>query len=211
MESPEIPAFTQRGPGLIIGLTGAIGSGKSEVGRLFARQGARLVNADEVAREVLYSSGLRPRLLESFGQDILDEAGELSRENIARIVFSNPAKLEQLNKLIHPGVREHFNKTLKELKAGEIFIYDVPLLFESGLADDFDLIIVVSAPLEIRQERVFERNGWTKEEFLKREASQIPLSEKEKQADLIIRNSSSRADLQAIIQKLYKDIKEHMK
>ena len=179
----------------VIGITGGLGSGKSMVSRLFESLGHFRMDADIVARDVLFSDELREPLLDNFGEGILDEGGAISRENIASLVFQNPEKLEILNGLIHPAVRRRFDETVSRLQPGEILIYDVPLLFEAGLEDNFDLTITVSASREIRMERVAIRNQWPKEEFLRREASQMPLEEKEKRADLVIMNQDSEENL----------------
>ena len=190
------PVINWRHDYFILGITGGLGSGKSAVSRLFEELGHRRMDADIVAREVLYDPETRSPLQEALGVDILTEEGEISREKIAAAVFGKPDKLERLNALIHPGVRRRFEEARSRLKPGELLVYDVPLLFEAGLEDTFDFIITVSASLEIRVERVAKRNDWSREEFLKREGSQMPLQEKEKRSDLVIKNEGSQKDLQ---------------
>lgn len=199
----EFRELQWNGPNFVIGLTGGIGSGKSVVGEMFQDLGARLLNADLVAREVLFSAELRPKLTSEFGEEILGSDGEISREALARIVFTDEAKRLRLNDLIHPGVRGRFHETIQSLTPGQIMVYDVPLLFEAGLEKDFDLVLVVSASRDVRLARVKERNGWSEEEFNGRDGAQIPLTEKEKRADLVINNSAGLDALRNTVGDIY--------
>lgn len=206
MASSEWPQIVWKRPGFAIGLTGAVGSGKSTAGRVFEECGARLLNADLEARDVLHSAELRGPLVEAFGESILGETGDVVREKLADLVFENPESKQRLEDMIHPAVRRRYREARDALGPGEILVYDVPLLFEAGLEADFDLVITVSAPEEQRLERVKARSNWDENEWRRREAAQLPLSEKEKRADLIIRNDHSPAALKATVRDLYKTI-----
>jgi len=203
MEYPELPEITWREPIFVLGLTGAIGSGKSSASRYFAAAGARLLEADALAHEALNAPELRESLLLILGPEVLDEAGAFSRPKIARIVFEDERKLKQLNRLIHPWVQTAFEEYKARLEPGEVLVYDVPLLFEAADPERFDMTLVVSAAEELRFQRVRKRSGWDKEEWRAREAFQIPLSEKEKMADLVLRNESSPEDLRKAVENIY--------
>ncbi len=194
----------------LIGLTGAMGSGKSEAAQLFQEAGAMVVKADELAHEVLQSPVLRPALLRLLGDDILAE-GRISRPAVAAKVFGNSEKLEKLNGLIHPEVRRRFTEIQSGLSDGQILVYEVPLLFEAGLADQFDLTVTVSAPEDVRYARVKARNNWSREEFLARDRAQLPLTEKEKLADLVIENTGSKEDLEAAVVDLLEKVRRARK
>ena len=197
------------GPGFSIGLTGGVGSGKSTAGRVLAECGARVLDADRTAKEVLHSEELKPRLVERFGPGILDDRGEVSRPALADLVFSDPERLKQLEGLIHPAVRARYFAARDALQPGEVLVYDVPLLFEAGLDEDFDLIVTISAPEQERMRRAQARSGWNEADWRRREAAQLPLSEKEKRADVVIRNDRGESELTASVQALYRAIKEH--
>lgn len=181
----------------MIGLTGAIGSGKSAATAAFAKAGARTADADQLARSALHSAELRPALLQRFGPAILDLSGEIDRQKLAALVFEDAEKLEALNAIVHPAVAAAFAGLRASLKAGEILVYDVPLLFEKARAAEFDLTITISAPTALRFERANKRNGWSRAEFDRREAAQMSLAEKEQRADLVLENAGDIAALEA--------------
>ena len=172
----------------LLGVTGGIASGKSAFCRFLQEAGAVLLDADEQAREALDSAGLRFRLNSLFGEVVAPEDGPVNRPRIAALVFSDPGRRRGLEELIHPEVRARFQAARAALSAGQILAYDVPLLYEAHLADDFDLVIVITAPRAMRALRAQQRNGWSGSEFAARERAQLPLEEKEKMADLVFRN-----------------------
>lgn len=185
-----------------VGLTGSIGAGKSTVGHLLSEAGFKVVDADLLARTVLYLPETKEKLLAALGPEILDGEGEIDRTRIAGIVFQQPEKRSVLNSLIHPGVRKEFKKIRDSLPAGSVLVYDVPLLFETGLEKDFDLTIVVNAPQDQRMERTRIRNGWDQDEFLRRNGSQMKPEEKEKRADVVLINDSGEEELKEKVEKL---------
>ncbi len=202
-----MPPIVWKNDRYLIGLTGGIGSGKSAAGRAFADAGAVVVDADLVARDALHSAELRPKLIDAFGEGILGADGEIERPKLASLVFGDEDRRRALNALIHPHVRTEFRRRVEALRSGDVLVYDVPLLFETGAEQDFDLTIVVSANRKLRYERVRERNGWSRKEFEGREQSQMPLAEKEKRADLIISNEGSPEDLQNIVTEIFEHIR----
>lgn len=198
----------------VIGLTGGIGSGKSATARAFEAAGATVADADQIARDVLHSAALREPLRRALGDGIFDADGEVSRPAVAQAVFGEPERLERLNALIHPAVRAEFERlqtSLERRATGEaeldcVLVYDVPLLFETAQEGRFDLLVVVTAPVELRFARVKERSGWNREEFDRREAAQMPLREKAKRADFVIENAGSTGDLERAVHALFAEI-----
>lgn len=178
-----------------IGLTGGIGSGKSTVAELFAEHGAYVVDADAIAREVVApgTPGLQ-ELAEAFGPGVLADDGSLDRAALAEIVFSDPSARELLNRITHPRIAARTAEILESLPAEAVIIHDVPLLVEAGLAQAYDLVVVVDAPDEVRVARLVER-GLSEQDARARIASQASREERLAAADVVIDNSGSLADL----------------
>ncbi|WP_353854980.1 dephospho-CoA kinase [Bacillus sp. Bos-x628] len=181
---------------LVIGLTGGIASGKSTVSHMIKEQGIRLVDADEIAKEAV-SKG-KPALhqiVQTFGEDVLLSNGELNRQQLGSIIFSDEKKRKQLNAIVHPEVRKEMLKQRDEaVKQNETFVVlDIPLLFESELEGLVDRIIVVYTTPELQLSRLMNRNGLHEEEALKRIHAQMPLEEKCKKADRVIENTKDLA------------------
>lgn len=189
---------------LKVGLTGGIGSGKSTVARLFGELGAEIIDADALAREATMDPAVLAQLEAEFGSGVLRD-GQLDRAALAGIVFSDERRLRQLNGIIHPWVRERSRELRERFRAAgvRVVVEDIPLLYESGLEDLFDLVIVVTAPLHERIARVQERSGLQEQEILKRDAAQLPLADKAARADLVISNSGSLAELRAQVKKTW--------
>jgi dephospho-CoA kinase len=206
MYYPEIPDIRWSGAVYLIGLTGSIGAGKSEASLYFKELGALVYSADEIAREILHRESTKRALLNHFGKMILDQNGDLSNRAIADIVFADSAKLAILNTLIHPEVEKRYAEVRSGIPDGSLAVFDIPLLFETGKGGAFDLTIMISAPIELRLERVKRRNGWSEEEFLRREAAQMHPEEKEKIADLVIRNTGERLELKRAIADIYSNV-----
>jgi dephospho-CoA kinase len=143
---------------LRVGLTGGIGSGKTTVAAMFAELGAVVVDADEVAREVVAvgTPGLR-QVVDRFGTDILRPDGSLDRPELGRRVFADPQALAALNAIVHPLVGARTAELVDQAAGAQVLIHDVPLLVENGLQDGYDAVVVVLAPVELREERLAER------------------------------------------------------
>jgi dephospho-CoA kinase len=176
----------------IFGLTGGIGSGKSRVAAHWRARGLPVVDADELAREVVEvgSPGLAA-VVEHFGASVLARDGSLDRQALAARVFGDDDARRALNAITHPRVRERGAERFQELHAaGEpLGCYEVPLLVESGLADAFRPLVVVSAPRELQIERAARRDGATAAEVEARLAAQLPLDRKVALADHVIDNA----------------------
>jgi len=186
---------------LRVGLTGGIGSGKSEVARRLVAHGAVLIDADLAAREVVVpgSGGLK-RIVAAFGDDVLGPDGSLDRARLGEIVFKDPELRAKLNAIVHPLVRQWMLAAERTaLQAadppGPIMVHDVPLLAESRGKGGFDLVIVVDVPPELQIERLVSQRGMTPDQAGARMNAQASREQRLEVADIVIDNSGSLADL----------------
>jgi dephospho-CoA kinase len=190
-----------------VGLTGGIGSGKTTVTDLLAAHGAVIVDSDLIAREVVAagSEGLAAVVAE-FGADVLRPDGELDRERVASVVFADPGARARLNAIVHPRVRSRAAELIATAPAGSVVVQAIPLLVEVGLADAFDLVVVVDVPPEVAIERLVEMRGMSLEDARARIAAQAGRDERLAAADVVIDNSGSREALQEQVARLWREI-----
>ena len=183
----------------VFGVTGGFAAGKSTVVRLFRERGVPVVEADDLAREVVEpgTPGLR-KVVEAFGEDVLDSAGALDRKKLGKRVFSDPGSRAKLEGLLHPLIRELAKKRLSELEArGEPLAgYEAPLLVEVGLASELRPLVVVSADEATQIERARGRDGFDEAATRARIRAQMPLAEKRALADYVIENKGSLEHLE---------------
>jgi len=206
---------------LRVGLTGGIGSGKSEVSRRLAAHGAVVIDADVAAREVVApgTPGLA-QIAAAFGAEVLGPDGALDRERLGAMVFRDSALLAKLNAIVHPLVREWMTaaeRTAAERTAAEraaagvghgglIVVHDVPLLAESGRADGFDLVIVVDVPPELQVERLVRQRGMTPDQARARMTAQASREQRLAIAGVVIDNSGSLDDLDRRVAEVWTDL-----
>lgn len=192
---------------LKIGLTGGIGSGKSEVARRLSARGAVVIDADRIAREVVEpgTPGLA-RVVAAFGEEVLRPDGSLDRERLGAIVFADSEKLATLNGIVHPLVGERVAELQRAAADDAILVYDVPLLVENGLAPMYDVVIVVDAADEVRIARLAAHRGMAEEDARARIAAQARREERLAVADVVIPNEGSLADLEARVEEVWKDL-----
>ncbi|MFT8637963.1 MAG: dephospho-CoA kinase [Pseudoclavibacter sp.] len=179
---------------VIVGLTGGIGAGKSTVAAVWRGLGATVVDADQLSREVVEPG--TPALAEvaaAFGPQVLREDGSLDRARLGRLVFADPARRARLEGIIHPAVQREARARLAAAP-GPVAVYDVPLLVEAVRDFPFDAIVVVSAPAEVRQQRLVELRGMDPGEARARIASQATEAERLALADYVIDASGTVAD-----------------
>jgi len=177
-----------------LGLTGGIGSGKTTVADMFAQYGAYVLRADEFAKAALEPhSPLLPDLIDAFGANIAP-SGIVNRQALADIVFNNDIARQRLEGLVHPEVARRLRSAREALPQDAMVVYDVPLLAEKNMADQFDVVVVVEAPLDVRVARLISR-GMSHEDALARIAHQASDTQRRAVADYIIDNSGSLADL----------------
>jgi dephospho-CoA kinase len=194
---------------LKVGLTGGIGSGKSEVAALLDAHGAVIIDADKIAREVVEpgTPGLAAVVAE-FGEDVLLPSGALDREKVGRIVFADPDRLAALNAIVHPLVGERMQELMDAAPGGAVVVYDVPLLAENGLAPMYDEVVVVDAPEETQLDRLTSRRGMTEEDARARMANQASRAERRAVATHVIDNSGTLDDLKAQVDALWEALTE---
>ncbi|MGF1509406.1 MAG: dephospho-CoA kinase [Myxococcota bacterium] len=193
---------------LRVGLTGGIASGKSTVASMLSDAGFFVLDADDLARRAVEpgSPGL-DAIRRRFG-DVVREDGSLDREALGRIVFSDPEARNDLNRIVHPEVRRRARAAMEAAEArGEpVAIYDVPLLFEAGLEDEFDMVVVVYVPESVQRARLVTRDGRGDEDADRRIASQLPMAQKSARAHVVIDNAGpleeTRAQVNRLIAKL---------
>jgi dephospho-CoA kinase len=182
-----------------VGLTGNVASGKSTVGRVWAERGAVLVDADLLAREaVAPGSPGAERVHEAFGDAVMD-GPEVDRAALRRVVFADPAARRRLEAIVHPEVarlREREEARL-ESEGHDIVVHDIPLLFEVGLEDEFDMVVLVDAPAEVRAERLVRDRGLDRDEAWRLIRAQLSPATKRGRSDVVIDNGGSREKLRA--------------
>ncbi len=171
-----------------VGITGSIGSGKTTVCRMFAALGIPVYDSDLEARRLMQEPPLARRIAERFG-DAMYRDGVLDRRALAARVFSDPNELVALNALVHPVVVEDFRRWTAEQRAPYL-ILESALLFEAGLQQDLDYVVVVTAPITSRVLRAQRRDGVSTEEVRRRMAAQMTEEEYMARADFVIRNDS---------------------
>ena len=188
---------------LRIGLTGGIGSGKSTVSGRFAGLGVPVIDADEIARELVApgAPGLAP-VVAAFGTGILDEAGLLDRARLRRIVFADPARRRELEAILHPLVRQEIQRRVLEISA-PYCIVAIPLLVETGQADLVDRVLVVDAPEALQRSRLAARAGWTEDDVEAAIRSQAPREARLRAADDVIVNDADLTALRQAVERLH--------
>jgi dephospho-CoA kinase len=176
-----------------VGITGGIGSGKSTVARIFATLGIPVYDADSRAKSVMTTDGiLIEQIKKEFGTLAYRASGELDRSLIAALVFQEPDKLKRLNALVHPRVQRDFEKWVSEQPAAPYVLKEAALLYEAGSASQLDAIIVVTAPTDVKVQRVLKRDPHRTSEAVRAiMKNQMPDEEKAKRADYVIRNDES--------------------
>lgn len=193
---------------VVAALTGGIGSGKSTVADLLVRRGARLIDSDAIARDVVEPG--RPalaQLVERFGPGILDRDGRLDRPQLAAVAFADDQARADLEAITHPAIGEEFTRRLKEAPRGAVVICDIPLLAESAAARarGYDLVIVVEAPTDVRLARL-EGRGVPRADAERRMAAQASDEERRQLATWVIDNRGDRAALERRVDEVWRDL-----
>ena len=201
---------------LRVGLTGGIGSGKSEVARRLAERGAVLIDADVAAREVVVpgSPGLA-QVAAAFGEGVLRPDGSLNRERLGEIVFGDPGLRAKLNAIIHPLVREWMASAERAAvraapPPGPVVVHDVPLLAESRGKAGFDVVIVVDVPPEVQVGRLVRLRGMAEEQARARMAAQASREQRLAVADIVIDNSRSLDDLDRRVAEVWSELERRV-
>lgn len=192
-----------------IGLTGGIASGKSTVSKILQDLGLPIVDADQIAKKVVDPGqpGLQ-KVVSHFGKEILKSDGSLDRKKLGQMVFGKPKQLLELENILHPLIKAETLKQRQEFeKQGKAFaFYDVPLLFEKNLENQFDAIIVVTSSEDLQKSRMKARDLLSDEEIANRLKSQIPLSIKIGKATWVLKNDGTLEELKQATLELLKKI-----
>lgn len=188
-----------------VGLTGGIGSGKSEVARLLAARGAVVIDADVLAREVVApgTDGLAA-VVEEFGESVLGPDGSLDRAALGARVFGDDDARRRLEAIIHPRVRERSAELVARADPDAVVVHDIPLLVETGQADRFDRVVVVDVPEEVQVERLRRHRGMSAEEAKSRIAAQATREQRTGVADHIVDNTGSLTELEARVDEVWR-------
>jgi dephospho-CoA kinase len=185
---------------LKVGLTGNIGSGKTFVAQVFSTLGIPVFHADTEAKKLYENELFQQKIRELFGESVFLTSGEISRQALAEIVFNDSNRLEQLNQLIHPLVRQQYKDWLDHQEKVPYTLYEAAILLESGYYAEMDKVICVTAPEELRIRRVMGRDKVTREEVINRIANQWPEEKKADIADFLIINDGDKGLVEQVME-----------
>ena len=190
---------------LRVGLTGGVASGKSAVADALAAHGAILIDSDVLAREVVEpgTPGLAA-IVERFGAGVLAADGTLDRAELGQIIFGDDAARADLNQIIHPAVRARRAEIFETAPDGAVVVAVIPLLVETGIADQFDQVVAVDLPEDLQLERLMARNGYDRDEALARVRAQASREQRLAVADHVIDNSGTPAQTRAQVDRLWR-------
>lgn len=195
---------------LLVGLTGGIGSGKSTVARMLAERGAVVFDADALARRVVEpgTSGLEA-VARRFGHEVLSADGSLDRAKLATLVFDDDPARRDLEAIVHPAVAQLLQGELEPHRGTDaIVVYGSPLLVEAGLFRGCDVVVVVSAPVDLQLERTVESRGFSEEQVRARMAAQATPEQRAAVADVILDNEGTVEELERQVDRLWADLRE---
>jgi dephospho-CoA kinase len=197
---------------LIVGLTGGVASGKTVVSQVLREEGAYIIDADQIAKELVQPH--QPawnELVKVFGEEILQEDGTIHRKKLADKVFADLKQRELLNQILHPRIREEMDRRTKEIGQKDpeaIVVIDAPLLVERGEHHEIDKLIVVTSTQTQQIKRLKDRDGISPEEALRMLSSQMPLEKKVELADFVIQNEGSLEETKKRAKEIFGELKE---
>jgi dephospho-CoA kinase len=197
---------------LIVGLTGGVASGKTAVSQVLKEEGAYIIDADQIARELVQPhTSAWNELIRAFGQEILQEDGSIHRKKLADKVFAEPDQRKLLNQILHPRIKEEMDRRAKAIGEKDpeaIVVIDAPLIVELGDHREMDKLIVVTTTQTQQIERLKDRDGISPDEALRIVSSQMPMKEKLKFADYVIQNEGSPEETKKRAKEIFKDLKK---
>jgi len=197
---------------LIVGLTGGVASGKTAVSQVLKEEGAYIIDADQIARELVQPhTPAWNELIRAFGQEILQEDGSIHRKKLADKVFAEPEQRKLLNQILHPRIKEEMDRRAKAIGEKDpeaIVVIDAPLIVELGEHREMDKLIVVTTTQMQQVERLKDRDGTSPDEALRIVSSQMPMEEKLKFADYVIQNEGSLEETKKRAEEIFKDLKK---
>ena len=195
--------------GVRVGLTGGVASGKSTVAGILAELGAVVIDADQLARDVVArgTPGLAA-VVEAFGSELLTAEGDLDRPKMAKLVFADEEARKRLEGIVHPLVFEEIVRLEEQAPPGAVVVHDIPLLAESGRADTFDAVLVVDAPAEVQVRRMVDERGWSPEDAQARMEAQASREDRRAIATYVIENDGSLDELRRQVENVYARLTE---
>lgn len=195
---------------VVAGLTGGIATGKSTVAAIFEKAGARLIDADRIAREAVRKDSPAYReIVAHFGAEVLQENGELDRKRLAAVIFGDPDEQRALERIVHPRVKEEIDLGIERVRRqapDALVIVDIPLLYEAGMQHGLDAVIVVYAPENLQIERLMARDALTRPAAVARIRAQMPIESKRALATYLIDNSGSIESTRAETLEVYRQL-----
>jgi dephospho-CoA kinase len=197
---------------ILIGLTGNIASGKSEVARMLADRGATLIDADVLAREAVEpgTQALKD-IVKRWGKEVVGDDGSLDRAALRQIVFADQSELDALNRIVHPGVTRLRDREIAKARerGDQLVVCVIPLLFERNLVEEFDVIILVDAPRPIRLERLVTTRELDHTDAMNMIVAQMPAELKRARADYVIENVGTIEDLERDVDALWSSLQRN--
>lgn len=197
---------------IVVGLTGGIATGKSTVAKMFERCGAFVIDADQLARDVVRPGMPAWReIVQLFGKGILGPNGSIDRGALGAIVFHDRRKLRRLERIVHPRVAREQQRLIRQITArspNAVVVYEVPLLFESGAHKRVDKIVVVTADRETQIARLKRRSSLSRAEAIRRITSQMPLARKIRRADVVLNGTDERAVVRNEVRRVLKNFRQ---
>jgi dephospho-CoA kinase len=198
----------------VIGLVGGVGSGKSTLARLLCQKHpVQIVEGDAAGHHALTLPSVKANLRKLFGDSIFTPTGEIDRRQLSRLVFgSSPEQVtrrKQLEQIVHPRIKTELSRQIRQARTNpqiEAVILDAAILLETGWRKFCDVIVFVDVPLAQRAARVHENRGWSREQLRLREQSQLPLTEKRKEADYVVDNSGDPQTALAQLETIFQNI-----
>ena len=184
---------------MIIGLTGGIGSGKTIVAKLFETMGCIIYNSDESAKKIYFDKEIKQQVIALLGKEAYINDFELNKVFIAQVIFSDKHKLQQLNAIIHPAVKQDFKSVVNQYSSETIIIKETALLFEENISKEVDASILVTAPVELKIERVINRSKLLRTEVEKRMLAQWTDEQKKLLATYVINNDGKEAVIPQVL------------
>ncbi|MFC1480984.1 dephospho-CoA kinase [Candidatus Neomarinimicrobiota bacterium] len=194
---------------LSLGITGSLGAGKSSAADYFRQLGAEIYDADLEAKNLLLSSSeLQDVVIQTFGDQVLDDTGGLDFKRLGRVAFATREEQARLNGIVHPVVVQSILEqiTMAGAAAVKLFVVDAPLLFEAHLEQLLDLTLVVNSREDIRIRRAMERGNLSEDEIRERMRLQLPNAEKVTRADIVVNNNGTLEEFQAKLHKVYANL-----
>lgn len=192
-----------------VGLTGGIGAGKSSVAQMLRERGALVIDADQIAREIVEpGEPALAELVEAFGSGILHDDGTLHRARLASMAFGDADRTRQLNAIMHPRIAQESQRRLDEAADAPLVVYDMPLLVETGQQDLVDVVVVVDIPVDLQVSRAVGQRGLDEADVMRRIAAQATRERRLACADHVIDNSGTPDATRAQVERLWHDLVE---